>query len=218
MVLAATANIQGAYFERVNVWGPKFPVELEVKMPFLMAWKDTEWLVETKWRRNNVNSISYCIVARMFAKEHPNELQAFNSAILRQELHLLQFLHPNYLAVILKFLWVAKWDESLKDECYWHCLMYLKLCNSYLCLLSQKFVRQSLMILCPNIKKISKFTDSSYFESIRIASFFSCWFSPINTTNCTTVKLLNNICCWQLSQITYLSKKKLSLITWPILF
>ena len=153
MVLVATANIQGAYFERVNVWGPKFPVELEVKMPFLMAWKDTEWLVETKWRRNNVNSISYCIVARMFAKEHPNDLQVFNSAILCQELHLLQFLHLNYLAVILKFLWVAKWDESLKDECYWHCLMYLKLCNSYLCLLSQKFVRQSLMILCPNIKK-----------------------------------------------------------------
>ena len=122
-------------------------------MPFLMAWKDAEWLVETKWRRNNVNSISYCIVARMFAKEYPNDLQVFNSAILRQELHLLQFLHLNYLAVILKFLWVAKWDESLKDECYWHCLMYLKLCNSYLCLLSQKFVRQSLMILCPNIKK-----------------------------------------------------------------
>ena len=163
MVLVATANIQGAYFERVNVWGPKFPVELEVKMPFLMAWKDAEWLVETKWRRNNVNSISYCIVARMFAKEHPNELQAFNSAILRQELHLLQFLHLNYLAVILKFLWVAKtitYDSVSK------------------------------------YKKILKFTDSSYFESIRIASFFSCWFSPINTTSCTTVKLLNNICCW----------------------
>ena len=30
--------------------------------------------------------------------------------------------------------------------------MYLKLCNSYLCLLSQKFVRQSLMILNPSIK------------------------------------------------------------------
>ena len=151
MVLAATANIQGAYLERVNVWGPKFPVELEVKMPFLMAWKDAEWLIETKWRRNNVNSISYCIVARMFAKEHPNDLQVFNNAILRQELHLLQFLHLNYLAVILKFLWVAKWDESLKDECYWHCLMYLKICNSYLCLLSQKFVRQSLTILNPSI-------------------------------------------------------------------
>ena len=71
---------------KVHTWRglmaePEFPVKLEVKMPFLMAWKEAEWLVDTKGHRNNVNSISYSIFARMFAKEHPNDLQAFNTSI-----------------------------------------------------------------------------------------------------------------------------------------
>ena len=37
IMLVAIANIQGAYLEKVNVWGPNFLVKLEFKIHFLMA-------------------------------------------------------------------------------------------------------------------------------------------------------------------------------------
>ncbi|KAG2680961.1 hypothetical protein I3760_11G123000 [Carya illinoinensis] len=93
IVLAATVCIQGAKLLTVDGKGPEFPAEAEVKMPFLITWKDPIAIGSSKYclgksepRDTKITSTPFAIAsskpARISADEHPNDQQTLYMAIL----------------------------------------------------------------------------------------------------------------------------------------
>lgn len=49
MLLAATVRVHGAKLETETGYGPEFPAEFDVKIPFLTAWKDPMAMGSSKY-------------------------------------------------------------------------------------------------------------------------------------------------------------------------